>query len=189
MQDSILSTSRKWHRRLASLFFAFFFIIAGTGLILGWKFLFTKTIYESAATGRTADFHQWLPLDSLEKKAALSLNSYLSKQVQHSDRVDVRLTKGTISFYFPGNYNVQLDGASGKIIRIEQKNGGWIQDLHDGAIIGSWIGIKSGAAKTIYSSVLGLSLLFLTVSGFYLWYKPKQIKRKRNIARSEKAFT
>jgi uncharacterized iron-regulated membrane protein len=187
MSASLLSFSRKWHRRIASLLFAFFFIVALTGLMLGWKFLFTKAVFENKTIHPSAKFKNWLPLDSLEKRASLSLNMILAKHhYQRSERAELRLAKGYISFLFPGNYNVQLDGATGETIRIEQKNGAWIQDIHDGAIIDSWIGNKSGVVKTVYSSIIGFSLLILTLSGFYLWYKPKKIKQKKNAAKAKK---
>ena len=78
---------------------------------------------------------------------------------------------------FDRGYYVRGDGASGMTTLIERRYGGWIQDIHDGAIVDSWLGDKAGVSKKFYSTVLAAALLFLTLSGIYLWYKPLLIKR------------
>jgi uncharacterized iron-regulated membrane protein len=183
MSRSLLFTSRIWHRRIASILFIFFFIVAITGLMLGWKSLFSTTIFEDKQVMASSSFKSWLSLDSLESLAALSLAEKTALRPGHSERVDIRLSKGYINFMFKKNYYVQVDGASGKTILIEKRNGGWIQDLHDGAIVDGWFANKSGISKKIYSSVISLALLTLTISGFYLWYKPLLIKKKRSTSR------
>ena len=72
-----------------------------------------------------------------------------------------------------------MDGATGSPILIEKKYGSLIQDIHDGGIIDEWIGNKSAASKKIYTSILGLAFLLLTITGFYLWFKPKMIKQQK----------
>lgn len=179
MTRSLLHSSRVLHRRIAILLFAFFAIIAITGLMLGWKSLFTRTLYEDRSSRPSADMRKWLPLDSLERAAVFALKTHLDKGTGHAQRIEMRPGKGYIYFYFSDNYNVQVDGLSGKPLVIEQKQAAWIQDLHDGAILDEWFGGKSAIAKKTYSSVTGLALLFLTITGFYLWYKPKMIRRSR----------
>ncbi|HTI12235.1 MAG TPA: PepSY-associated TM helix domain-containing protein [Puia sp.] len=186
MSRSLLFSSRVWHRRVASLLFIFFFLIAATGLMLAWKSLFSTTLYEGKQVMAPGTFKNWLPLDSLEALAARSLTEKAAGPFTHSERADIRLSKGTINFQFKKNYYVQVDGATGRTMLIEQKMGGWLQDLHDGAILDGWISNKSAISKKIYSSVTGLALLFLTISGFYLWYKPKQIRQARKTGKSGK---
>jgi hypothetical protein len=188
MSKSLLFTSRIWHRRIASLIFIFFFLIAATGLMLAWKSLFSKTLFEEKPGAAPAAVRNWLPLDSLESLAAISLTEKTGARQTHSERVDIRLSKGYINFQFKKNYYVQVEGSSGRTILIEQKAGGWILDLHDGAILDGWVSNKSGISKKIYSSMTGLALLFLTLSGFYLWYKPKQIKQAKKIRKSHAAM-
>ena len=186
MSKSLLFTSRVWHRRIASLLFVFFFLIATTGLMLAWRSLFSTTVFEDNQVRGSATFKNWLPLDSLECLAARSLTEKTANRFTHSERTDIRLSRGYINLQFKGNFYVQVDGASGKTILIEQKAGAWIQDLHDGAILDGWMSNKSGISKKIYSSVTGLALLLLTISGFYLWYKPKQIKQARKTGKNRK---
>jgi uncharacterized iron-regulated membrane protein len=180
MGKSILNTSRRWHRRIASFLFIFFFFIAITGVMLGWKYLFTTTIFDNKKIKAETSLHKWLPLDSLETLASKELYEKTNNKFEQAENIQLRPSKGYINFIFKRNYSIQVDGASGAPIHIEQKNGSIIQDIHDGAIIGGWFNLRSGLSKTVYATIMGLALLFLTVSGFYLWWKPRQVKKSKN---------
>jgi uncharacterized iron-regulated membrane protein len=179
MAKYLLQSSRQWHKKVASLLFVFFFIISITGVMLAWKYLFTKNIFDNKTVRAETKLNKWLPLDSLETMATVSLNEKTNSKFEHAENIQLKPAKGYINFSFKNNYSIQLDGATGTVIHIEQKNGGIIQDIHDGAIVGDWFGFKSATSKTIYSSIMGLALLFLTISGTYLWWKPKQIKNSK----------
>ncbi len=187
MAKSLLFFSRVWHRRISTVLLVFFFIVAATGLMLGWKSLFTTTVFEDKQVKASKAFRNWLPMDSLERLAAMSLEGRVPGHREHAERAELRIPKGYIDFQFSNYYYVQVDGSSGKTIRIERKIGGWIQDLHDGAIVDGWLTNKWGISKKIYSSVIAVALLALTLSGFYLWYKPKQIKQAKTVLKSHKA--
>lgn len=180
MAKSLLLRSRVWHRKIASVLFIFFFIILITGIMLAWKYVFTKTIYDDPKIKAETSLRKWLSLDSLETLAVVSLNEKASQKFKSAENIQLKPDKGYINFSFKNNYNIQVDGATGAPIHIEQKNGSFIQDIHDGAIVGDWFNLKSGLSKTIYSTLMGFALLFLTLSGFYLWWKPKQIKQSKN---------
>ena len=147
--------------------------------MLGWKSLFTKTIFENKLIVPSSSLRNWLPLDSLEGLATRSLNEKTKSHFAQSDRIELRPAKGYINFAYKNYYNIQVDGATGTVVSIEQKNGGLIQDIHDGAIIDGWLGNKSGLSKKIYTTILGFALLLLTISGFYLWYKPKKVRQSK----------
>jgi hypothetical protein len=147
--------------------------------MLGWKSIFTSTIFENKKIKPVVAIKNWLALDSLETLATVSLKEKIKGDFAHAERIDLRPAKGYISFAYRHNYNVQVDGATGSTILIEQKNGSLIQDIHDGAIVDGWLGNNSGLSKKIYTSIIGLALLILTISGFYLWYKPRLIKRSK----------
>ena len=180
MSKSLLLNSRVWHRKIASVLFIFFFFISLTGTLLAWKSAFTKTILENKTLEPSTALHAWLPVDSLEIMAVKSLNEKIQGKYKHAEKIELKPSKGYISFSFKNYYTVQLDGATGIPLLIEQKAGGFIQDIHDGAIADSLYNGKSGIAKKVYSTTMGLALLFMTISGFYLWYKPKQLKNKKN---------
>jgi len=144
--------------------------------MLGWKSIFTKIIFDNKKVAPSATLQKWLPLDSLEIFASGALNEKTKNEFKHAESIQLKPAKGYINFIFKNNYNVQVDGATGTALHIEQKNGGLIQDIHDGAFVDGLFSSSAGLSKKIYTTIIGLALLFLTVSGFYLWYKPRQIK-------------
>lgn len=148
--------------------------------MLGWKYLFTKTVFDNSKIKTEVRLNKWLPLDTLETMATAELNNRINGKFKHAESIQLKPAKGYLNFLFKDNFNVQVDGATGTLVHIEQKNGGFIQDIHDGALVGSWFNLKPGLTKTIYSTIMGLALLFLTVSGFYLWWKPKQLRQSKN---------
>lgn len=180
MSKSLLQNLRLLHRKLASVVFIFFFIISVTAIMLGWKSLFTKVIFDNKQITPSIILQNWLPIDSLEKIATLSINEKTKNHFEHAEKIELRPSKGYINFAFKKNYYIQVDGATAGIIHLEQKNGGLIQEIHDGAIIDGWFTNKFGLSKKIYTTTLGFALLFLTISGFYLWWKPKQIKLSKS---------
>lgn len=179
MSASLLQRFRLLHRKIASVLFVFFFFISITGILLGWKSIFTTTVYENKQVKPTISLKEWLPIDSLEGFATNTINEKTDNHFKHADRIELRPAKGYISFSYKKNYAIQVDGATGNAIVIEQKNGGFIQDIHDGAIVDGWLTNKLGLSKIIYSTVMGFALLVLTITGFYLWFKPKQIKQAK----------
>ena len=179
MEKSLLVNSRLLHRKIASVLFIFFFFIAITGVMLGWKFLFTETIFENKQIKAETSMNKWMSLDSLESHAIVTLNEKINKKFEHAKNIQIRPLKGYINFSFKGNYDIQIDGATGKTIRIEHKNGEFIQDIHDGSIIEELLKSKLGLSKKIYTTIMGLALLLLTVSGFWMWFKPKQMKQSK----------
>jgi uncharacterized iron-regulated membrane protein len=176
---SLLQNFRNLHKQFASVLFVFFFLIGLTGSLLSFKSAFTKIIFENREVSAETKIAKLLPLDSLEKVATSILNEKAKTEFKKSEKVEIKISKGTVLFYYKEAYSVQLNGGSGDPILIEKKFGGIIQDIHDGAILDSWIINKSSLFKKLYSIIMGLSLLLLTITGTYMWYKPKLIKKNR----------
>ena len=141
--------------------------------------VFTKTIFENNEVKAEGSLAQFLPLDSLEKAAIASINEKAGTSFKKSEKVEIKLSNGSIVFYFKDAYSIQVNGENGYPILIEKKFGGIIQDIHDGAILDSWINNKKSSFKKSYSLIMGISLLILTITGTYLWFKPIIIKRDR----------
>jgi uncharacterized iron-regulated membrane protein len=185
----LLRAARTWHRKVAAALFVFFLIISFTGILLGWKNMFSSDIYHAASKQKVAhSTKDWLPLDSLKQLAILSLRQKLPAAGDTGvERMDARMDKGTIRFSFRDQYNVQLNARTGELQSIDKKYPEWFLHLHDGEIVNDLFNIKNGAPEKIYTSIIGLALFFLTVSGFWMWYKPKQIKNLRRYARPTNA--
>ena len=176
---SLLQNFRSLHKKFASVLFAFFFLIGLTGSLLSFKSAFTKVIFENKEISGESKLAAILPLDSLEKMATSILNEKANTRFAKSEKVEIKIAKGTVLFYYKDAYSIQLNGASGAPILIEKKFGGIIQDIHDGAILDSLLTNKLSLSKKVYSIIMGLSLLLLTITGTYMWYKPKMIKKNR----------
>jgi len=158
--------------------FVFFFVVSITAVLLGWKDFFVGKVYHTDIKQKTTkSLNEWLPLDSLRHLAVAGLKSKVPVGPDNKpDRMDARIDKGYIRFSFTGGYTVQLNAKTGVLQAVEKKAPEWIIKIHDGEIIDDLFTINGGVAKTVYSSIMGLSLFFLTLSGFWMWFKPKQIR-------------
>ena len=180
-QAKLLRVFRKIHRLTGAWLFSLFFIVAITGLLLGWKkhtgdFLLAKT-----RKGTTPDLKEWLSLDSLHTIACRVLRDSISPDLSATlDRIDVRNEKGIVKFVFADHYwGIQLDGATGRVLTIERRRSDFIENLHDGSLFDKYLRTGNGQIKLAYTSILGLALLTFTITGFWLWYGPKRMRRKR----------
>lgn len=178
----VLKTFRTIHRTTGALLFVVFLFISITGLLLGWKKHSGELLLAKTYTGTTPDLKRWLPLDSLEacaiSEAKRALGAHHKPEV---DRMDVRKEKGTVKFVFTEAYlGIQVDGATGRILHVEHRTSDLIENIHDGSLLDRYLGTSNGQIKLVYTTVSGLALLLFTITGFWLWYGPKWMKKRRN---------
>ena len=185
-QAKVLRIFRKVHRTTGALLFIFFLFISVTGLILGWKKNSNGSILPKTQIGTTADLQKWLPVDSLHTIACTTLHNEVSPELSlEIDRIDMRKEKGSVKFVFVDSfYEVQLDGATGNVLSIGQRRSDLFENIHDGSILDDYLG-TDGYIKLVYSTVMGVSLLIFTITGFWLWYGPKRMRK----ASKNKALT
>lgn len=177
-QAKILRTFRKIHRITGAALFALFFVVAITGLLLGWKKNSGGYLLAHSRKGTSTDMAQWLSTDSLSKNATrylqLHLGSHLSSEI---DRIDIRPDKGMAKFIFKDHFNaLQLDLYTGQLLLIEKRRADFIEKIHDGSIIDHYLGINQGWFKLFYTSLMGIALMLFTITGFWLWYGPKKMR-------------
>ncbi|MBX2890058.1 MAG: hypothetical protein KF734_03965 [Saprospiraceae bacterium] len=73
------------------------------------------------------------------------------------ERIDVRHDKGMLKFVFAEQYvGMQMDGATGKLLHLEQRRSGFIENIHDGSILDKYVGTSNGQLKLVYTSITGL---------------------------------
>lgn len=178
-QASVLRVFRKIHRITGALLFVFFFIIAISGLLLGWKKHSGGMILAKSHKGTSSDLKDWLTLDSLHKMASKYLTDSVDETLSLKlDRIDVRKEKGMVKFIFEDHFwGVQLDGATGQLLHVEKRISDYIENIHDGSILDSWFGVKGGYLKLLYTYIMGFALLIFTITGFWLWYGPKRMRK------------
>jgi len=176
--------ARKWHSNVSTILFGFFFIIAITAILLGWKDMFASKIYTSPKKQKTVNtIKEWLPLDSLQMLATLNLkNKVADVQDIKITTLNANIDKGVVRFTFKNQFNVILNAKTGDLISVEKKATDLFIRIHDGEILDDMIHSKGGVFKTTYTTLMGTALFFLTVSGFWLRFGPKKstIIKKRH---------
>lgn len=179
-QAKLLRTFRKIHRTTGALLFVFFFFVAVTGLLLGWKKHSGGAILPKSYKGTSTDLKNWLPLDSLHKNACKILHDSVSADLSFElERIDVRKDKGMVKFVFTDHFwGIQLDGTTGKLLHIERRRSDFIENIHDGSILDYYSGTTGEQIKLVYTSIMGLALLTFTITGFWLWYGPKRMRKR-----------
>lgn len=173
---AIIRWARWLHRKIAVALLVFFFIISLTGLLLGIK---KQTgLLAPTQKGTSDDSRNWLPISELQQKAVAYLHDSVDKKLSvELDRIDIRPGKGIAKFVFADHYwGLQLDCTTGQLLSIEQRSSDFIENIHDGSILDRLLGTGEGA-KVSYTVLMGLSLLVLVLSGFWLWYGPKRLRQ------------
>ena len=178
-QAKLLRIFRKVHRATGAALFVFFFFIAVTGLLLGWKKHSGDIILSKSYKGTSSDLKEWLPVDSLHTLANAYLLGRVSPELSTTiDRIDIRKEKGMVKFIYADHlWGLQLDGATGKLLHVERRYSDLIENIHDGSILDDYLGTNNQQLKVFYTSVMGIALLIFTITGFWLWYGPKRMRR------------
>lgn len=170
-QAKVLRSTRSIHRWSGITLFVFFFIIGITSVLLGWK-KNSDYLMPPTSRGSSTELAEWLPSDRLLSIAQSALIDSLGPGYSTEiDRIDYRPTKGSAKFRFDGHHQeVQLDGATGAVLSIGTRRSDFIESIHDGSVLGDTV-------KLVYSTVMGLATVVFTVSGFWLWYGPRRMRR------------
>ncbi|MBN8565836.1 MAG: PepSY domain-containing protein [Flavobacteriales bacterium] len=178
-QAKLIRIFRKIHRTTGVFLFIFYFIIAITGFLLGIKKHSGGLLLPKTQTGSSTKLVDFIALDSLQNNAKKEIALFLKEsKPSQIDRIDIRPEKGIVKFTFKSNfYEVQLDGATGSLLQIDLRRSDIIEKIHDGSIVDYYLGIKSGVFKLIYTSILSMALLLFVVTGFWLWYGPKRMRK------------
>ena len=91
------------------------------------------------------------------------------------DRLDVRPNKGMLKVRAENRWEIQIDTVSGEILQVALRRSDLIEGLHDGSFF-------SNNAKLWIFLPAALILLFLWLTGLYLFLFPYTLKRKKRKA-------
>ncbi len=176
----ILKYARRIHRTSGAALFIFFFIVAVTGLFLGWKKHSGGIILADSVKGRSTEPRDWLPIHQLQEMAIDHARKNISATISTEiDRIDIRPDKGMVKFVFvEGYWGIQVDSTTGEMLHIERRYSDLIENIHDGSYADRIFGTSYGQIKLFYTTIIGLALLTFTITGFWLWFGPKQFKRR-----------
>ena len=162
-----LRSFRKYHRFLGIVLAVLLLISSVTGILLAWKKNIT-TLQPATQKGQSDNLEDWLPISELAHIAQQAIDS--TQASNEIDKIDVRPSKGIAKFIFKKeNIEVQVDGATGEVKSIAKRHSDWIESLHDGSIISD--NFKLGSM-----TFLGLGLILLLSTGYWLWYAPKKVR-------------
>lgn len=179
-QARLLRVVRKIHRTAGALLFAFFLVVGTTGFLLGVKKHTGGVILPKSHKGSSLDMKDWQSFDSLHRVAIATLHGIDPNLSTELERIDARPDKGMVKFVFIEDYiGIQVDCATGKVLHIEQRNSDIIENIHDGSIIDYALGTEDEQFKLGYTMIMGTALITFSVSGFWLWYGPKRLRRGR----------
>ncbi|MCK0159868.1 PepSY-associated TM helix domain-containing protein [Allomuricauda sp. F6463D] len=178
-QASILRSTRNIHRKTGILLFFFFIIVGMTGAFLGWK-KHVDVLQYPTKKGISQNAHEWLSMDSIMTISTSEIQAWKGPEYSSEiDKIDVRPDKGIVKIIYKEHYySLQLDATSGKVLSHEYRASDLMEHLHDGAIVDRLFGIPGEMFKLVYSSILGIALVVFSITGFWLWYGPKRMKRK-----------
>ena len=166
---------RKLHKWLAVPLFLLMFLIGVTGFFLGWKK--QTSLLPRTQKGSNMEMQSWLSLAELTSIAQHFAADSLHKSTA-IDRIDVRPQKGVAKVIFENHFNeLQIDLATGEIVSSRLKTSDIIEKLHDGSIVDYFIRIDQDPFKLAYTTSASIGLILLSVSGFWMWYNPKRIRK------------
>ncbi|RLD28321.1 MAG: PepSY domain-containing protein [Bacteroidetes bacterium] len=166
---------RRFHKFIAVPMLFFMLLLGTTGLLLTWKaeLKLQPPSLQSAFTNQSL-----VSLSIIEKNAIRYADSLqLSSTI---NRIDYRPAKGIAKIRFENHFTeLQIDCYTGKIISVKQRPDTVIEMIHDGSIMDYLFKSKSENVKLFYSTITSFGLILLAFSGFWLWLKPKQIKKHK----------
>ena len=173
---------RKVHRTTGIILFVFFIFVSVTGILLGWKKHSGEIIIPKTYEGTSNDLKDWRTISELHTSANGILHDSIDSELSIIiDRIDIRKKKGSVKFIYEDHFwEIQLDGATGKLLSIGKRHSDLIENIHDGSILDNYFGTNKGQIKLIYTSIMGLALLLFSISGFWIWYGPKRMKKSVN---------
>ena len=176
-QAKTLRVFRKVHRITGAALFVFFFVVAVTGLMLGWKKNSGDLLGSKTYKGSSTELKEWLPLSELQTKAEMYLKSAVPSPLHPElDRIDVREHQGVAKFIYDDYYGVQIDGATGALLQVDRRRADFIENIHDASLLDDYLN-TGGYIKLFYTTTMSLALMVFTVTGFWLWYGPKHMRK------------
>ncbi len=151
---------------------AFFILISSvTGVLLGWK-KNIELLQPKMYSGTSDQLANWKSFDVIANSAKRAVDSVTKRSIE-IDRMDVRPDKGVVKVLFAeGYWEAQVDGKTGKVFSVAQRHADWIEHVHDGSIINDFV-------KLIYTNIIGVGLIILALSGSFLWYGPKVVRKMK----------
>ena len=166
---------RRFHKFIAVPMVFFMLLLGTTGLLLTWKaeLKLQPTSQNSFKANQSLVSLSVIEQNAINYADSLQLTSIIN-------RIDYRPSKGIAKVRFDDHFTeLQIDCYTGKIVSTNQRTDNIIEMIHDASILDYLFRNKTENIKLLYSSITSIGLILLAFSGFWLWLKPKQIKRHK----------
>lgn len=174
----LLRNTRKVHRITGATLFSFFFVVSITALLLGWKKNSSGYLLPQTQQGTLVSQEQFISIDSVQKIALIQFEKDYKTLTPSIDRIDIRPEKVVAKVVFENDYyEVQVDLGNGAVLQTATRRSDFVENIHDGSILDVLFNTNNGIFKLIYTTIMSLALLLFTVSGFWLWYGPKVMRK------------
>lgn len=168
---------RSLHRWIGVLAGLALLLIAGTGFLLATKKT-TDWIRPLERKGTPVETLQEVVTVDAAAQAAFALDLPEIQSLKDIDRIDYRPKSNVFKVVSKKGYKeVQVDGATGKVLNVAKRNDQFIEQLHDF----SWF---HDYANLYGLPVVALGLFFLAASGIGIFFVPVIRRRKfKNLKR------
>ena len=70
----------------------------------------------------------------------------------------------------------------------KKRRSDFIEKLHDGSILDGIFGTGGDQLKVSYTVIMGLSLFMLVITGMWLWYGPKRLRKVKRDEKSKNSY-
>ncbi len=164
-------TIRKVHLWLSLVVMVPLIIVSATGLMLMLKKQI-EWIQPPTQKGTTKLFS--LTPEQILESCRIDPKTKISEWTD-IDRLDVRPNKGIIKIQGPDDIEVQLDGATGSILRIQERNSDLIENIHDGSYFGDTTKFALFFAAEFFFFIQLITGIYLFVIYF------KKIRKKKPV--------
>lgn len=160
-----LKRPRRWHRWVGLSLAVLIVLSSITGLLLAWKKQSTW-LQPKEHTGVSTNLEAWANPGLIASAANKALTDSLKLQTTELpliDRLDFRPKRGIVKVIYKGDWEVQVDATTALVYSVAKRNTDWIERLHDGSIVADWF-------KNLSMSILSIGLLFMTMTGTWIWW-------------------
>ena len=159
---------RKIHYWISPFIFIPILIILSTGILLQLKKQsdwIQPPIQQGVSNIPSIEFEEMLEAAKSELEA--EINSW-----EDIDRIDVRPDKGISKIRSNNQWEIQIDNQTKEILSVEYRRSDLIATIHDGSFFSDYV-------KFGWFLPAAILLIFMSISGIYMFLLPLFMKRKK----------
>jgi len=161
-------TTHKWIGIALALIFTCS-AVTGFLLIIKKKVDWIQPATQTDSDGRVEDF---ISLGELFD-TVLSQDHTDFQSLADIDRVDYRPSKRVFKVLSKHHHSeIQVGAVTGEVLSVSQRPSDLLEDIHDGSFFGSW-------AHDWLLPAAAIGMLFMVISGLWLWVEPTVRKSRR----------